>query len=65
VWLPKYVASVIISLNQKDIEHIKTTKAKNKKFSAKLKLCMVNTNEVVSDKRLILVKTGQGEGLTK
>jgi len=65
VWLPKYVASLITSLNQKDIEDIKVINAKNKKYLALLKPCIVKTPVVVSVKSEIQVYIGQGEGETK
>ena len=34
VWLPLYVPSAIISLNQNDIDKIKIVKLKNKLYSA-------------------------------
>jgi hypothetical protein len=34
VWLPIYVPSAIISLNQNDIDNIKAVRLKNKLFSA-------------------------------
>ena len=47
------------------MEAINASKAKNKKFKALLKRCIVKTPEVVKHRRLLLVKKGQGEGLTK
>ena len=65
VWSPKYVASVIISLNQRDIELTKINKDKYKKLWEKEKLCAIKTNEVVKDSKAIHVRIGQGDGDTK
>jgi len=65
VWLPRYVASLITSLNQKDIESTNAISAINTISCAWLKPCMVNTPDVVSVKRETHVKTGQGEGETR
>ena len=65
VWLPKYVASLITSLNQKDIEEITNIKAKVKKYSAWLKPCIDSTPLVVKVSKEIQVYMGQGEGDTR
>ncbi len=65
VWLPRYVASLIISLNQNDIESITDNKPKNTKSCAEKNPCIVSTPDVVSTKRDIEVYIGQGEGDTK
>jgi hypothetical protein len=59
------VASLITSLNQNDIEETTNIKAKPKKYSALLKLCIDNTPLVVKVSIEIQVYTGQGEGDTK
>lgn len=53
------------SLNQNDIEEITNIKAKAKKYSALLKLCIDSTPLVVKVNKEIEVYIGQGEGLTK
>jgi len=65
VWLPKYVASDITSLNQKDIEQIKDINASGKKSRALVKPCIAKTPAVVSAKRETQVSIGQGDGDTK
>ena len=65
VWLPKYVASLITSLNQNDIDKITISKAICKKRCAELNPCIVKTPEVVIDRSEILVKIGHGEGDTR
>jgi len=65
VWLPKYVASLITSLNQKDIEEITNNSARYTKSCAEEKPCIVKTPDVVSAKREIHVNIGQGEGETR
>ena len=65
VWLPKYVASLITSLNQNDIEHISKTKPNIKNSCAAEKPCIVKTPEVVRANRETQVKIGQGEGETR
>ena len=65
VWLPRYVASLITSLNQNDIEQITKTNSMYKKSCAEAKPCIVKTPEVVRDKRETHVKIGQGEGETR
>jgi len=65
VWLPKYVASLMTSLNQNDIEETTKIKAKVKKYSAWLNPCIDNTPLVVNVNKDILVYRGQGEGDTK
>ena len=47
MWLPKYVASEITSLNQNDIEQITDTTAKVNENSPELNPCMFKTAEVV------------------
>ena len=47
VWFPKYVPSLITSLNQNDIEAITNIKANIKKLLAWLKPCIDNTPVVV------------------
>jgi len=65
VWLPKYVASEITSLNQNDIEQITDTTAKVNENSPELNPCMFKTAEVVSVNIETQVYNGQGEGDTK
>ena len=65
VWLPKYVASLITSLNQNDIENITKSKAMYTKYSAKANPCIVETPDVVRANKHIHVKIGQGEGETR
>jgi len=65
VWLPKYVPSDIISLNQNDIEDINVIKANVRKIYALEKPCIVKTPVVVKVNKLIQVYIGQGEGETK
>lgn len=65
VWLPKYVASLITSLNQNDMDKITSNKAMYRKSCAKEKPCIVKTPDVVRAKRDIHVKIGQGEGETR
>ena len=47
VWLPKYVASLITSLNQNDIEDTKLINANVRKYLALLNPCSVKTPVVV------------------
>jgi hypothetical protein len=65
VWLPKYVPSLIISLNQKDIEAVNINKAPKNTMYELLKLCIANAPLVVKVNKLILVYKGHGEGDTK
>ncbi len=65
VWLPKYVASLIMSLNQKDIEEIINASAINTKLSANKNPCIAETTEVVRVNKETDVKRGQGEGGTR
>ena len=65
MWLPKYVASDITSLNQKDIDDIKAKNAKYKKYCALLKTCIDKTPDVVRVNNDIQVNIGHGEGETK
>ena len=65
VWLPKYVASEITSLNHKLILYIKQKSAKNNTFKALKKLWKLNTALNVTASKLKLVFKGQGEGDTK
>jgi len=59
------VASLITSLNQKDIEETTNNSAiKNTSWPEK-KPCIVNTPDVVSVNRETHVKIGQGEGETR
>ena len=65
VWSPKYVASAIISLNQKDID--KTTQI-NERYRFVLlaeKLCIFITPILANEYKDIQVNMGQGEGETK
>ena len=55
VWLPKYVASLITSLNQNAIEETTNIKANVKKYSALLKPCIDNTPLVVKANKDIQV----------
>ena len=65
VWFPRYVASLITSLNQNDIDDTKAIKAKyNTKFALK-KPCIVNTPVVVTVNNEMQVSIGQGEGETR
>lgn len=65
VWLPKYVASPIISLNHKLIDDTNDISARYKMSCVELKPCIVKTPEVVSVKRETHVKIGQGDGETR
>lgn len=65
VWLPRYVASDITSLNQSDIEHTNVIKPMLKLYSETVKPCIFKTRLVVIVKRHTQVKIGQGEGETK
>ena len=65
VWLPRYVASLITSLNQKDIEDISKSKPILKKSCEYRKPCIVKTPEVVRANKEAHVKIGQGDGDTK
>jgi hypothetical protein len=65
VWLPKYVPSLITSLNHKDIEKIKAIKAKFKLISAQLKFWKDRTALNVKVNKERLVFNGQGLGETK
>lgn len=65
VWLPKYVASAMISLNHKDIEYTKDSKAKKNNLGAKLNPCILSTPVVVRLNKTLLVRMGQGLGLTR
>jgi len=47
VWFPKYVASLMTSLNQNDIEEINRINANIKKLLAWLNPCIDNTPVVV------------------
>ena len=64
-WLPKYVPSAIISLNQNDIDNIRAVKLKNRLFSAWANPWKVKTPDVVRLNRLSDVYKGQGEGETR
>lgn len=65
VWLPKYVASLIISLNHKHIDHTNDISARYNMFCVELKPCIVKTPEVVSVNRETHVKIGHGDGETR
>lgn len=65
VWLPIYVASDIISLNQNDIEDINDINEKLSDINPKAKPCIDITADVVNVKRDMLVHNGQGEGETR
>lgn len=65
VWLPKYVASLITSRHQKDIDNITKKKAGNIKLLALVKPCITNTPLVVKFNKAIEVSIGQGDGETK
>ena len=65
VWLPKYVASDIMSLNQNDILETREVKANSKNIPAQTKPCIVKTPDNVSVNKLILLYNGQGDGDTK
>ena len=65
MWLPKYVASDIISLNQNYIDNINNIIDTIKPFIELLKLCIVKTPELVKVNNTMLVLSGQGEGDTK
>ena len=65
VWLPKYVASEITSLNQKHAEQTNDNKANWIKYCADTNVCINNAAPVVRAKREKLVKSGHGDGETK
>ena len=65
VWLPKYVPSDIISLNQNDIEKISNKKANVNIICEIGNPCTVRTPEQVRHNRHTLVSTGHGEGETR
>ena len=65
VWLPKYVASLIISLNHKDFEYIIEAKELKKKINIKENPCNDITPVVVTANKEILLNKGQGDGDTK
>jgi hypothetical protein len=65
VWLPMYVPSDIISLNQNDIDNVTNKKANSKTIFTDGNPCIVKTPEQVRVKRDKQVNTGQGEGETK
>ena len=65
VWLPKYVASDITSLNHSDIDSIKAIKAKVKLFIANIKFWKPKTAPKVNVNKDKLVFKGQGLGETK
>lgn len=65
MWLPIYVPSDVISLNQNDIDNIKLNNANIKKYDAIIKPWIDNTIDVVTDNKEILVLMGHGEGDTK
>ena len=65
VWFPKYVPSLITSLNQKTMAASKLKNPNSKKELASLNACIVNTPVVVRVNSVKDVKTGQGEGETK
>ena len=65
VWSPKYVPSLIMSLNHKPIAYIKFHKFNIRKYTAIWNPCILKTKEVVKFNKQKLVKIGQGEGETK
>jgi hypothetical protein len=65
VWFPKYVPSLITSLNQKDIDEIRVIKANINKYPALGKSCIRETAIVVKANNDKLVYKGQKEGETK
>lgn len=65
VWDPKYVPSVIISLNQNDIDAIKLSNPTNKPYIANIKPWKLNTAVVVTVNREKLVNIGHGDGDTR
>lgn len=65
VWLPIYVPSDIISLNQNDIDKVTNKKANINIIFTYGNPCIVRTPELVRVNRDKQVNTGQGEGETK
>lgn len=65
VWLPRYVASDIMSLNQSDIEKTNEKKPRLKLYPESVKPCILKTRLVVTVRRQTHVNIGQGEGETK
>lgn len=65
VWLPKYVDSIVISLNQKNIILSKQLNEANKNEIVLVKACIANVPVYAMLNKDILDITGQGEGKTK
>jgi hypothetical protein len=65
VWSPKYVPSVIISLNHKDIEAITNNTDIYHKIYVLLKLCIDKAAVKAKLAKLALVYKGHGDGDTK
>lgn len=65
VWLPKYVASQVTSLNQKHMDAISKIRAKKKKSCEDPTPCIVETPDVVRVSKEADVKIGQGDGDTR
>jgi len=65
VWFPKKLASLIISLNQKNIENITPIIPKYNILCKKEKLCIDRAVLIVTTNKNIDVLKGQGEGDTK
>ena len=65
VWLPKYVDSVVISLNQENIMLTKQTKHIEIGKTALAKACIPNTPIYTKLNKDKLDNAGQGEGKTK
>lgn len=65
VWSPKYVPSLITSLNHKDIEYRTEIREVKKNIYAEWNKCIVITPVVVMQNKLIAVVIGHGEGDTK
>jgi hypothetical protein len=65
VWLPKKVPSLIISLNQNDIEATNKKKVIKNTLWELLKLCIDNAPLVANVNKLKLVLNGQGDGETR
>lgn len=64
VWLPKYVASAIISLNQKHVLHTNTNNAKYTIFILLIYPCIVNPNDNANDNNDNDTINGHGDGIT-
>lgn len=65
VWLPRYVPSLVTSLNQNDMDERSKIKAIDHKSCDEEKPCIVDTAVVVRANKEALVNIGHGDGETK